>query len=234
MGLAKFSKRFPDMEEEGLSKFTFPYRLNRPEFYGKQIPFPDEEFFYDEFHTKAAVDNYRRFKESWPDGQLYCFNTEMHKYLRQDVVVLRGGCVRLLKEMLDFQDEYVSDPANSGRQLKFFHPFTGFFTSSSFAHSVFLYFELEENTVYLLVDQRNARKTSAKERFWLDYLTRVKKRDIRTEWNHENGAAKLGGYYPDGLEVLSRDDVRRFPPGAKYRVYEMMGCQVGIFWGRRE
>ena len=193
------------------------------------MPFPDEEFFYDEFHTQAAAENYRTFKESWPPDKLYCFSTEMHKYLKQDVEVLRGGCVRLLKEMLDFQDEYVSDPANRDKNLRFFHPFTGFFTSSSFVHSVFLYFELEEDTVYLLVDQRNARKTSAKERFWLDYLSKVKKRDIRTEWNHEQGAAKLGGYYPDGLERLSRSEVRCFPPGAKYRVYEMMGCQVRRF-----
>ena len=72
------------------------------------MPFPDEEFFYDEFHTQAAAENYRTFKESWPPDKLYCFSTEMHKYLKQDVEVLRGGCVRLLKEMLDFQDEYVS------------------------------------------------------------------------------------------------------------------------------
>ena len=191
------------------------------------MPFPAEEYFYDEFRTSAAVSKYREFRDSWPEGKLYDFNVEMHNYLRQDVVVLRAGCVRLLKEMLDFQDEYVSDPSNEGRNLKFFHPFTGFFTSSSFGHSVFLYFELESDTVFLLVDQRNARKTSAKERFWLDYLVKVKNRDIRTECNHEGGAMRLGGYYPDGVENLSREDLRSLPRGSKYRVYEMMGCQVG-------
>ena len=68
------------------------------------MPFPAEEYFYDEFRTSAAVSKYREFRDSWPEGKLYDFNVEMHNYLRQDVVVLRAGCVRLLKEMLDFQD----------------------------------------------------------------------------------------------------------------------------------
>ena len=38
--------------------------------------------------------------------QEWCFKTEIHKYLKQDVQILLGGVLRLTKEYMDFQQEF--------------------------------------------------------------------------------------------------------------------------------
>ena len=69
----------------------------------------------------------------------------------------------------------------------------------------------------MLTNQRNARKTSQKERMWLDYLNDKKGRNIKTEWNQPNGQKRIGPYYPDGIE---EDD------DGTITVFEFFGCQV--------
>ena len=84
-------------------------------------------------------------------------------------------------------------------------------------HDLWLAFEMEDNTLYLLSNQLGTRKTSEEERLWLEYLI-SKGRDISTEWNSPYGQESVvGNYFPDGIEKLSDGSVR---------LYEFLGCVV--------
>ena len=77
---------------------------------------------------------------------------------------------------------------------------------------------MPENSIYLLSNQRNARKTSYKERLWLDYLIETQNKDIKTEWNQPYGQKRvIKKYYPDGLEITK---------DKKQIAYEFLGCNI--------
>ena len=219
--LAKFTLRFPDLEkEEQVEKGVFPYHMNNPDYYDYGISFggqfPEEALFLDEFKTEQGEKNYLEFKESWPKNKVYVFKNELEKYLKMDIRVLRGGIVRLCKELFDFQSELYEDTPMNEREYR--HPLSKpHFTRSSFSHGLWQKFEMEPETFYLLSNQRGARNTSTKEKRWLDYLI-SKGKTIKTEWNQPEGQKRFcKSYYPDGIEEL---------PNGSAIVYEFFGCQV--------
>lgn len=202
--LSKFKSRFPymDCQEKGL----FPYRFNKPEHYHYKGGVPERDYFVDKFSTeqyRKEVDNFIRDME----GCEWDFIAEMHKYLRQDVVVLRAGAVAVLKEYFEFQLEL-----GKKAQLLFncFSP--PFVTGPSFSHNIFLFYALPEGKVFLLDNQRNARKTSRRELEWLDYVAESENLKIRNAFNHPKGQYKIGPYYVDGVCQENKT------------VYEFLGC----------
>ena len=220
--LDHFPKRFPSLKtEENEAKGIFPFAFNHSSRYGySSLELPPREAFLDGFHTREAEKKYEEFLRNWPEGEKYDFKSEMHKYLVSDVRVLRGGCLRLVKELLEFQEELQEDkPSTRGA---FFFPFNSpFFTISSFCSSVWRFFELEERTVFLLSNQRNARNASRKERVFIDYLN-SQGRDFKTDWNQPEGQKQVGGkYFPDGIEV--KDGVTT--------IVEVLGCMVHFHYG---
>ena len=227
MPLSKFEKRFPSLREEGLAKGVFPFRMNRRENYGYAGEFPGREMFLDEFASTKAVTEYEKFRDSWPAGEDYVFKKEMHKYLALDVRVLRGGCLRLALEMFRLQEDLNENEGLLLRNMKenrasvnYFHLFSHYFTCSSFVHAMFLHFEVPSETVYLTSNQRNARKTSQKERVWLEWISQKERIHILTEWNQTSGQRRLAGrYYPDGTEAHTRN------------VFEFFGCALHFHRG---
>ena len=156
--LAKFPKRFPQMvtepniksdieeetKKENLEKGIFPFRANVPEMYDYDGELLNEAYFTDEFTSVQGRKKYEEFKKNWPDGQKWNFKKELHKYLVQDVRVLRGGLLCLQEEFFAFQAELIEE---KGDVLKLqyaeydvvygsvFGCFTPpFFTASSYVH----------------------------------------------------------------------------------------------------
>ena len=225
-----FPKRFPELAHgQENEKGFFPHLLNKSENYDYCGSFPAREYFLDEYVTEEQMLSYQEFKNSWPEGQEYNFRDEMHHYLKKDVAILRNGCLVFMREFFEFQQELNRENAEHCTQIKlkymnefkefppsfYFHCFSSpFFTSGSFLHSVFLFFEMQDESFYLLSNQRGGRKTSLKEIQWLSYLESTGK-VIRTEYNHPDGQKKVGSYFPDGYEECN--DGRRV-------VYEFLGC----------
>ena len=72
---------------------------------------------------------------------------------------------------------------------------------------------MPRNLIFLLENQKNARKTSKLEIEWLVWLEHNLKKSIRTNFNHPQGQKRIGKYYLDGY---GEDD---------NTAYEFLGCQ---------
>ena len=155
------------------------------------VRLPPEEFFLDEFATHKKIKKVKAFREAFT-GE-WNFREELHKYLVDDIRVLRAGVVSLLQEYFEFQETLKREAPVP------FHCFTKpFFTASSFAYSLYRYYSLDPNTVYLTENQRGARKTSRDELAWVGFESWKNKLEIRTAYNHPDGQRKVGKYYLDG------------------------------------
>ena len=133
-----------ETKKENLEKGIFPFRANVPEMYDYDGELLNEAYFTDEFTSVQGRKKYEEFKKNWPDGQKWNFKKELHKYLVQDVRVLRGGLLCLQEEFFAFQAELIEE---KGDVLKLqyaeydvaygsvFGCFTPpFFTASSYVH----------------------------------------------------------------------------------------------------
>lgn len=81
---------------------------------------------------------------------------------------------------------------------------------------------MDNDTIYLLKNQKNARKTSQGEQEWLAYLNWLRPNTstpIQTAHSHPDGHARVNGYYPDGLDVENKV------------IYEFLGCVVHYHHG---
>ncbi len=76
--------------------------------------------------------------------------------------------------------------------------------------------------MYLLENQRGARKTSRKEGEYLNYLARAWDVNIRTEFSHAEGQKRVGSYYCDGWVENDNDSSKDGRPTA----VEFLGCVV--------
>ena len=222
--LSKFRQRFPDMElgpdGQSLAKGTFPYKFNLPQHYDYEGDLPARQYFVDPFSSAAAIEEYESMAKSWPAGRRWCFKKEMHAYLAQDVRLLRGGALCLLQELLRFQDNiFAESDCKAQKRHYYLHPFSPpYFSKSTFTHSLWQEFGMEEDTLTLLTNQKNARKTSAGEQEWLSFLNWKREASgeplIRTGHSHPGGQACVEGYFPDGVDAPNR------------RLYEYAGCVV--------
>lgn len=216
--LAKFPERFPQISRWSSfgdeAKGTFPFKFNRRENYDYSGPLPAKEFFVDEHTTEKNLAKYEHFRESWPEDKIWNFKDQFHLYLRQDVKLLRGGCLSLTLELLGFQEEILTDRDQDVEKNDYFHPFSPpYFTLSSFVHKLWQFFELRKNTLFLLENEKNGRLTSKYELEWLSWLVH-RGHSIPYSAHTALGQFKLGSYYPDG-----------FNPETK-TVYEFLGCAV--------
>ena len=211
--LSKFPSRFPRLSNLNLLKGIFPFKFNLPENYEYDGELPGRENFLDEFYTEDAEKKYEKFRDSWPPDKTWNYKKEVHAYLQDDVRVLMAGCLELVKELFDFQ----IDLNQKKDEKSWFHCFSKpYLTKSAFCHHLWIHFEMPRNSLYLLSNQRGARKTSYKERVWLDYEI-SKGHNIRTAWNQPYGQKQiLNLYYPDGIRTVD----------GKTEVYEFMGCMV--------
>ena len=216
--LSKFPSRFPKLSNLNLLKGIFPFKFNQPENYEYDGELPGRESFLDEFYSEEAEKKFEKFKESWPPGKTWNYKEQIHAYLKDDVRVLMAGCLELVKELFDFQID-LNQKRDGG---SWFHCFSRpYLTKSAFCHHLWIHFEMPPNSLYLLSNQRGARKTSYKERVWLDYEI-SKGRNIRTAWNQPYGQKQiLKSYYPDGIRNVD----------GKTEVYEFMGCMVHFHGG---
>ncbi len=209
--LRKFHERFPDMPGGSVLKGDFPYKANVPSFYTYRGPVPDREYFVDEFTTPERVRDIDAYLKEM-EGKVWDFKDEVHRYLLQDVRVLRGGVLCYLVEMFELQEEL-----SQGGKLdsdKPFHAFTApFFTSSSFVHSVWRRYSMGDN-IYLVENQRNARKTSTGEREWLAYESKRTGINYRTAFNHSEGQKIIKRFSFDGFDERTKS------------VLEYNGCVV--------
>ncbi len=211
MPLSEFSKRFPGMrccEEKGI----FPYSFNSKDNYGYEGPVPPRSFFIDRFTSskkEEKVDAYLAGEE----GEIWNFRRRMHEYLLQDVQILRGGAVSLLKEFFELQEGF-----GQGRTAEVpFHAFSRpFFTSSSLVHALWRTYGMPEDQIFLVENQRNQRKTSSLELEYLSFLNRGRSpsRQIRTAFNHPRGQKRVGNYSLDGFDPTCNAAI------------EFMGCAV--------
>ena len=209
MPLSDFFKRFPSMsccEEKGI----FCYSFNKEENYDYEGPVPPRPFFVDKFtpaKKMAKIDAYLEEEE----GKIWNFRERIHEYLLQDVQILRGGVVSLLKEFFEFQesfDKVLEKP---------FHAFSRpFFTSSSLVHALWKTYGMPEDEIYLVENQRNQRKTSSLELEYLSFLNRDREphRQIRTAFNSPLGQKRVGRYSLDGFDASSNE------------AFEFLGCAV--------
>ena len=217
--LSKFPERFPSLKaEEGLqSKGTFPYMMNSPSEYEYEGPVPPKEKFVDAFSSEKAAAAAEAFiLQCRDEGHVWNFKAEIDKYLKLDVRLLRGGCLAYVKEFCDFQEELKHDCTLTDYELTLgnFHPFSRpYFTSSSVVHALWRFYEMRDGDIYLVKNQRNARKTSKYEREWLAFEAEKNNSWIRTAFNHRDGQKRIGRYYVDGY--------RPFPT---VKVYEFNGC----------
>ena len=95
-----------------------------------KAPTPAREYFLDRFASKDKVEKVDAFLEE-EKGKVFNFRERIHRYVLQDVEIQRGGCLALLKEFFEFQEEF-------DKKLKVpLHIFSRpFFTSSSVVHAL--------------------------------------------------------------------------------------------------
>ena len=248
IGLAKFRKRFPDLKtvappdsldsdelealeaeiEEGgdAEKGCFPFRANTEQWYEYEGPLPAREYFVEAFSSEASVARYEAFSSAWPEHKQWNFKAEMHKYLRQDVRILRGGCLLMVKEFFAFQADLLSDFTEDELKERYkdvkaglgamFHPLCPpYFTKPSYVHHLWIFFAMEEGQMYLVSNQTGARKTSRDEIEYLSFLESQGKQ-IKHAFNTPSGQMKIGPYYVDGY--CYEDD--------QHTAYEYLGCAV--------
>ena len=210
--LAKFPSRFPDVARDG-GKGSFPFAFNKPENYSHDGEVPEEKFYVDEFSSVAQIEKTREYLREWPQERRWSFKKELARYLRQDVSLLRAGVVALVKEFMTFQEELKPMREEGEDETRvFFHPFSPpFFTGSSFVHAVWRFYAMPSNTIYLVENQKNARKTSRGEQEWLLYVG--EKRFIKSTFT-TGGQHKVGPYYLDGYDESAN------------MAYEFNGCLV--------
>ena len=210
--LSKFSQRFPTLQAQEFHKGTFPFKFNSFENYDYRGPLPERSFYIDQFSSDKAVSAYEEEKERWGAREDWIFKEQLHKYLAQDVRVLRGGCLAFSRELYDFQSDLHRDKGCLTKTV--FHPFSNpFFTKSSFVHALWRYFAMPPNAINLATNQRNSIKTSRGEMEWLSYLifrNGSSLQDLRSAYHHAKGQARIGPYSADGL--------------CKNTVYEFNGC----------
>lgn len=72
---------------------------------------------------------------------------------------------------------------------------------------------MPRNSLYLLENQKNSRKTSKLELEWLALCEKDLKIKIRTQYNHPQGQKRVGKYYLDGFSEQG------------FRAFEFLGCQ---------
>ncbi len=133
--LDKFPERFPDDVQS--EKGCFPFSFATEDHFSYEGPVPDETFFWDKFTTEKKKAKIKEFREAFQkEGKPWVFHEQIHKYLLQDVRMLRDGCLAYQKEIFDFQESLSRKPKEN-----LFHPFTGFFTASSLGHALFRYIE---------------------------------------------------------------------------------------------
>ena len=218
IALDKFPSRFPHLLE-GQGKGFFPYRFNLPKNYAYRGTIPSVFSFVDRFTNSVKAAQAEDFVREWHAsrryGQVWDFREELHKYLKQDVALLRGGLVALTEEFLNFQLALrpCDDPSGRERPRRIFYPFSKpFFTGSSYLHAIWRYYAMPDDSVYLLRNQRNAIKTSTGEREWLLWLAQFRPGQIRSQFTDARGQQRLGNYHVDGYDAATRT------------VYEFNGC----------
>ena len=206
MPLSKFPQRFPEMKAMDLAKGLFPFRMNQDEFYEYAGPPPDISKFVDAFSSSKAVEQAREFLNSWPPGKEWNFKDEMHAYLADDVRVLRAGCLCYIKEFNVFQEQLIEDNSevllsqHGENKLGCFHVMSRpYFTPSSAVHALWRYYEMKRGEVFLLSNQRNARKTSKHELEWISYEAKKRGQFIQSALSSKHGQKNVGRFSLDGF-----------------------------------
>ena len=82
-----------------------------------------------------------------------------------------------------------------------------------FVHALWRQYAMPRNSIFLLENQKNARKTSKLELEWLSWLETKLNCKIRTQFNHPRGQKRVDKYFLDGY----LDDERK--------AFEFLGCQ---------
>ena len=203
--LASFGKRFPGIEAS--VKGDFPYRMNQEECYDYDGPVPHVSYFIDAFSSKAKKEQIIKFlKEA--KGRRWNFKEELHKYLMQDCAILCQGAIAQVREFFDLQTEFerkVSIP---------FHCFSRpFITMPQYTHALWRTVGMPLGKIYLIDNQRNARKSSKCELEWLAFVEHQLGRELQTG-NSPRGQKVIDKYSLDGWDEETKT------------CYEMLGCVV--------
>ncbi len=132
-------------------------------------------------------------------GQMFNFKKQLAMYCKNDVVLLREGCIKYRKEFIEYTN---------------MDPF-GCVTLAECAMKVFKILFLSKDTIALthknaLLNQYKAYSTPSIQ--WLEYIKASKNVDVHHALNH--GEFKFGPYYVDGYYELNGDKI----------VLEFLGC----------
>ncbi len=100
---------------------------------------------------------------------------------------MRNGILQLVADFMDFQMSMKNPPEVP------FHPFTGYFTLSSFSHALFRYFSVKPDEIYLTTNQSNSRRTSSLELEWLAWQELQLGRPLQTAFSSPEGQHKIAG-----------------------------------------
>ncbi len=89
---------------------------------------------------------------------------------------------------MDLQSEMPEPPESC-----FFHPFSGYFTLSSFSHALFRYFCVKPGEIFLTTNQSNSRKTSTLEMEWLAWEELKLGQPLQTAFSSPEGQRRIAG-----------------------------------------
>ena len=217
VALENFPARFPDViGDQG--KGSFPYLFNQKTNYDYVGTIPSEDYFFDRFSPEHKKRKAREHIFEWrQQGKVWNFKEQLHAYLKQDIHLLRAGVVALNKEFLEFQQKLDMVPLRGKPRIRqYFFPFNKpFFTGSSFVHAVWRFYAMPADSLYLLTNQTNARKTSRGEREWMLWLSQPELMpDLVSMFTSRGGQKKIGPYYVDGCDEKGKE------------VYEYNGCLI--------
>ncbi len=196
----KLSKMTSALNLNTDEKGFFPHHFNRLQNANYVGPYPGKELYG--YHTMTDSDQtkFDRWYESVA-GQVFDFKKQLGMYCKNDVVLLREGCMKYRNEFIECTN---------------IDPF-GCVTLAGCAMKVFKTLFLAKDTIALThknayVNQYKAYSNPSIQ--WLEYIKASKNVDVHHTLNH--GEVKFGSFYVDGYYEINGDRI----------ALEYLGC----FW----
>ncbi len=196
----KLSKMTSALNLDTDEKGYFPHHFNRLQNTDYVGPYPSKEHYGYLTMSDHEREKFDRWYES-VEGQIFDFKKQLAMYCKNDVVLLREGCIKYRKEFIECTDV---DPFGcvtlAGCAMKVYK--TLFLTKDTIA--------LTPKNAYL--NQYKAYSTPSIQ--WLEYIKATKNVDVHHALIH--GEVKFGPYHLDGYYEYNDDRI----------ALEFLGC----FW----
>jgi len=199
MPLDKFTKTF-DLKE--LKKGFFPHKFNTLENQNYVGKIPDKNYFSAEYFS---LEKTREFEKWYDDNSnvVYDFKKELEEYCISDVKLLKEGCLKFRKILLE----------KTGVD-----PFKKCITIASLCHYIFRKNMMIKDSIAIIPSNgyNPEQKCSIKALKWLAYLS--EKNNIYIQHARNGGEKRLDKYLLDGYS-------EHFDNGKMKRtIYEFHGC----------